>query len=209
MGLKLSVASYGESSTVRTIYLFIIRSLTPQQATGNAFAVAVQGVRGSYVKMAKKPETHDFYMQLALDEARKAGQNGEVPIGAILVAEDDKILAAAYNSTISLSDPSAHAEILALRKAGNKLKNYRLLNTTLYVTMEPCLMCMGAIVHARLKRLVFGAYDPKWGAAGSLYNFAEDKRLNHKIEIISGICLEECKNLIRYFFKEKRKNMRL
>jgi tRNA(adenine34) deaminase len=159
--------------------------------------------------MNQKPEGHQKYMKLAIDEAKKAGQNGEVPIGAVLVAEDDKILAAAYNSTISLCDPSAHAEILALREAGNKLKNYRLLNTTLYVTMEPCFMCMGAIVHARLKRLVFGTYDLKWGAAGSLYNFAEDERLNHKIEIISGICLEECKNLIQLFFKEKRKNIRL
>ncbi|MFH1975039.1 MAG: tRNA adenosine(34) deaminase TadA [Pseudomonadota bacterium] len=159
--------------------------------------------------MNQKPEAHEKYMKLAIDEAKKAGQNGEVPIGAVLVAEDDKILAAAYNSTISLCDPSAHAEILALREAGKKLKNYRLLNTTLYVTIEPCFMCMGAIVHARLKRLVFGTYDPKWGAAGSLYNFAEDERLNHKIEIIPGISLEECKNLIQLFFKEKRKNIRL
>lgn len=159
--------------------------------------------------MNQKPEAHEKYMKLAIDEAKKAGQNGEVPIGAVLVAEDDKILAAAYNSTISLCDPSAHAEILALREAGKKLKNYRLLNTTLYVTIEPCFMCMGAIVHARLKRLVFGTYDPKWGAAGSLYNFAEDERLNHKIEIIPGISLEECKNLIQLFFKEKRKKIRL
>ncbi|MBU1182645.1 MAG: tRNA adenosine(34) deaminase TadA [Proteobacteria bacterium] len=159
--------------------------------------------------MNQKPEAHEKYMKLAIDEAKKAGQNGEVPIGAVLVAEDDKILAAAYNSTISLCDPSAHAEILALRKAGKKLKNYRLLNTTLYVTIEPCFMCMGAIVHSRLKRLVFGTYDPKWGAAGSLYNFAKDERLNHKIEIIPGISLEECKNLIQLFFKEKRKNIRL
>lgn len=154
--------------------------------------------------MNQKAEAHKTYMKLALNEAKKAGQNGEVPIGAILVAEDDKILAVASNSTISLCDPSAHAEILALREAGNKLKNYRLLNTTLYVTMEPCLMCMGAIVHARLKRLVFGTYDIKWGAAGSLYNFAEDKRLNHKTDIISGICEEECKSLIQEFFKKRR-----
>jgi len=154
--------------------------------------------------MNQKPEAHKKYMMLAMDEAKKAGQNGEVPIGAILVSEDDKILAAAYNNTISFCDPSAHAEILALREAGNKLNNYRLINTTLYVTMEPCLMCMGAIVHARLKRLVFGTYDPKWGAAGSLYNFAEDERLNHRTDIISGICEEECKSLIQEFFKKRR-----
>jgi tRNA(adenine34) deaminase len=154
--------------------------------------------------MAKKPETHEFYMQLALDEAKKAGQKGEVPIGAILVAKDGEILAAACNSTISLSDPSAHAEIIALRKAGNKLRNYRLLDTILYVTTEPCLMCMGAIVHARLKSVVFGTYDPKWGAAGSLYNFAEDGRLNHRTDIISGVLEEECRALIKEFFRTKR-----
>jgi tRNA(adenine34) deaminase len=154
--------------------------------------------------MAMKTETHQFYMQLALDEAKKAGQKGEVPIGAILVAKDGEILAAAYNSAISLSDPSAHAEILAIRKAGNILCNYRLLDTTLYVTTEPCLMCMGAIVHARLKKVVFGTYDPKWGAAGSLYNFADDGRLNHRIDLIAGICEEECRDLIQQFFKNRR-----
>jgi len=154
--------------------------------------------------MNRIQEAHEKYMKLALDEAKKAGQNGEVPIGAILVAEDDKILAAAHNSAVSLSDPSAHAEILALREAGYKLKNYRLLNTSLYVTVEPCIMCMGAIVHARLKRLVFGTYDPKWGAAGSLYNFAEDKRLNHITDIVSGVCEEECKSLIQEFFRKRR-----
>jgi tRNA(adenine34) deaminase len=149
-------------------------------------------------------ETHGKYMNLALGEAKKAGQNGEVPIGAVLVAEDGRMLSAAYNRIIELSDPSAHAEIIALREAGNTLKNYRLLNTTLYVTTEPCIMCMGAIVHARLKRLVFGTYDPKWGAAGSLYNFAGDKRLNHRTEVISGVCEEECRSLIQEFFKKKR-----
>ncbi|RPJ15362.1 MAG: tRNA adenosine(34) deaminase TadA [Desulfobacteraceae bacterium] len=144
------------------------------------------------------------YMMLAIGEAKKAGQNGEVPIGAVLVAEDGRMLSAAYNRIIELSDPSAHAEIIALREAGNTLKNYRLLNTTLYVTTEPCIMCMGAIVHARLKRLVFGTYDPKWGAAGSLYNFAGDKRLNHRTEVISGVFEEECRSLLQEFFKKKR-----
>jgi tRNA(adenine34) deaminase len=149
-------------------------------------------------------ETHGKYMRIALGEAKKAGQKGEVPIGAVLVAEDGRLLSAEHNRIIELSDPSAHAEILALREAGNILKNYRLPDTTLYVTIEPCLMCMGAIVHARLKRIVFGTYDPKWGAAGSLYNFAGDKRLNHMTEVISGVCEEECRNLIQEFFKKKR-----
>jgi len=147
---------------------------------------------------------HEKYMMQAIDEAKKAGQNGEVPIGAILVAESGEILSSAHNRTISLCDPSAHAEILALREAGNKTINYRLLNTILYVTVEPCIMCMGAIIHARIKRVIFGAYDPKGGAAGSLYNFAEDKRLNHRTEIIPGICEEECRNLIQDFFKARR-----
>lgn len=151
---------------------------------------------------------HEEYMKQAIAEAKKAGQKGEVPIGAILVAGNGAVLSSAHNRTISLCDPSAHAEILALRKAGVKINNYRLLNTVLYVTVEPCIMCMGAIIHARIKRVVFGAYDHRGGAAGSLYNFAEDKRLNHRTEIISGICEEECRNLIQEFFREKRQGCR-
>ena len=147
---------------------------------------------------------HEEYMKQAIDEAKKAGQNGEVPIGAILVAENGGVLSSAYNRTISLCDPSAHAEILVLREAGNKIKNYRLLGTILYVTVEPCIMCMGAIIHARIKSVVFGTYDPKGGAAGSLYNFAEDKRLNHRTEVIPGVCEEECRSLMREFFIKKR-----
>lgn len=143
-------------------------------------------------------------MKLAIGEAKKAGQNGEVPIGAILVAQNGDVLSSAYNMTISLCDPSAHAEILALREAGNKIRNYRLLNTILYVTVEPCIMCMGAIIHSRIKSVAFGTYDPKGGAAGSLYNIAEDNRLNHKTVIISGVCEEECRSLIQDFFRKRR-----
>ena len=143
-------------------------------------------------------------MELALQEAKKAEQIGEVPVGAILVSENEEILAAAHNLTIQLVDPTAHAEILALRKAALEINNYRLLNTTLYVTVEPCIMCMGAIVHARISRVVFGATDPKWGAAGSLYNVAEDDRLNHRVEIIAGVCAEDCRRLIQDFFRAKR-----
>jgi len=148
--------------------------------------------------------THEKYMKLAVRQAEKAGQKGEVPIGATLIAENGEVLSSAYNMTITRSDPSAHAEILAMRKASNKLKNYRLLNTILYVTIEPCVMCMGAVIHARIKRVVFGAYDPKGGAAGSLYNLAEDGRLNHRASIISGICEEECRSLIQAFFRKRR-----
>ena len=149
-------------------------------------------------------EIHTEFMNLALEEAKKAGQKAEVPIGAVLVAESGDILSRSHNQTISLADPTAHAEIIALRRAAQKVLNYRLLSTTLYVTIEPCIMCMGAIVHARVSRVVFGAKDTKWGAAGSLYNFADDTRLNHRPEIIDGVCQDECRTLIQDFFREKR-----
>jgi tRNA(adenine34) deaminase len=147
---------------------------------------------------------HIDFMDLALSEAKKAGQKKEVPIGAVLIAENDELLAAEHNQTITLNDPTAHAEMLALRSAAKKVGNYRLLNTTLYVTVEPCPMCMGAIMHARISRVVFGTRDPKWGAAGSLYNLAEDHRFNHQPEIIEGICQSECKKLMQDFFRSKR-----
>ena len=144
------------------------------------------------------------YMRHALIEAEKAKRLDEVPIGAVLVDHKERILARSYNRIIHKTDPTAHAEILLLRKAAKKIKNYRLLRTTLYVTIEPCIMCMGAIVHARVARVVFGAKDIKWGAAGSLYNFADDKRLNHKIEVTGGVCETECKTIIQQFFRKKR-----
>ncbi len=144
------------------------------------------------------------FMKMAIKEAKKAGQKDEVPVGAVLVSESGDILSLSHNQVITFADPTAHAEISALRKAAIKVSNYRLLNTTLYVTIEPCVMCMGAIVHARVARVVFGANDLKWGAAGSLYNFAEDTRLNHRPEIISGVCQDECRELIQEFFRSKR-----
>ena len=149
-------------------------------------------------------DTHEDFMEIALQEAKKAGQIGEVPVGAILISENGEIIATAHNQTIKLIDPTAHAEILALRKAALEISNYRLLNTTLYVTVEPCIMCMGAIVHARISRVVFGATDPKWGAAGSLYNFAADDRLNHRVKITTGVCAEDCRRLMQNFFRAKR-----
>ena len=144
------------------------------------------------------------FMHLALEEAKKAGQMGEVPIGAILVSDTEAILSSAHNRTIDQADPTAHAEILALRYAARKANNYRLLNTTLYVTVEPCIMCMGAIVHARVAKVVFGADDPKWGGAGSMYNFADDDRFNHRVTITKGVCEEECRALMQDFFRAKR-----
>jgi tRNA(adenine34) deaminase len=147
---------------------------------------------------------HIELMKKALDEAEKAGQKGEVPIGAVLVADNHQILAADHNRTITLNDPTAHAEILALRSGAAKIGNYRLLNTTLYVTVEPCPMCMGATIHARVSRVIFGTRDPRWGAAGSLYNFAAEKRFNHRPEVIEGVCKADCKSLVQEFFRQKR-----
>ena len=147
---------------------------------------------------------HEYYMQQAITQAQKAEASGEVPIGAVITDANGTILATAHNQTILKSDPTAHAEIEALRKASAKLQNYRLLSTTLYATVEPCVMCMGAIVHARVQCVVFGASDPKWGAAGSLYNFSEDTRLNHHPQIIGGVKEEECRTMIQAFFRSRR-----
>jgi len=147
---------------------------------------------------------HEYYMRQAIAEARKAEESGEVPVGAVLKDAEGTILATAHNQTIFKSDPTAHAEIEALRKASAKLHNYRLLSTTLYATVEPCFMCMGAIVHARVQCVVFGAPDPKWGAAGSLYNFPGDTRLNHHPQIIRGICADECRTMLQRFFRMRR-----
>ena len=149
--------------------------------------------------------TDDDYMRLALKQAEKAGQNDEVPIGSVIVAETGEIISSARNMTISLADPTAHAEMMAIRDAARFLGNYRLTGATLYTTIEPCIMCMGAIIHARLKRVVYGADDPKWGGAGTLYNFAEDFRLNHRVDVVPGVCADECRDLIQVFFRNKRK----
>ena len=154
--------------------------------------------------MTIKADTHEYFMEIALNEAEKAGQIGEVPVGALVVSENGEILSTAYNRPIALVDPTAHAEILAIRKAAFEIKNYRLLNTTLYATVEPCIMCMGAIVHARVSRVVYGAPDAKWGAAGSLYNYAEDNRLNHRVEIIADVHADACRRLMQDFFRTKR-----
>ena len=148
--------------------------------------------------------TDSDFMKVALIQAQKSYNIDEVPIGAVLVHEQ-KILAKAHNQTISLSDPSAHAEILAIRKAAKNNKNYRLPGVTIYVTIEPCIMCMGALIHARIKRIVFGDRDTKWGGCGSLYHLECDKRMNHSIQVTEGICEKECRVLIQEFFQNKRK----
>lgn len=143
------------------------------------------------------------WMQLALKAAAAAGEQGEVPVGAVLV-KDGTLIAAGGNQPITLQDPTAHAEIRVLRAAAQHFCNYRLPGTTLYVTLEPCLMCIGAIIHARVERLVYGAADPKTGAVSSLYTIGTDDRLNHSLVITPGILADECGELLRTFFRKKR-----
>ena len=142
-------------------------------------------------------------MQHALELARRAEAEGEVPVGAVIV-KDEQVVGEGWNRPISANDPTAHAEIMALRAAAKNLNNYRLLNTTLYVTLEPCSMCAGAIIHARVKRLVYAAADPKGGAAGSVFSILPGDQLNHRVEITSGIMAEECSALLSNFFQQRR-----
>ena len=148
-------------------------------------------------------ESEEYYMGLALAEAQKAQAAGEVPVGAVIVSEGN-VIGKGFNRPISGNDPTAHAEIVALRDAAQRQQNYRLSNATLYCTVEPCMMCAGAIIHARIARVVFGTPDPKAGAAGSIYNVLTDPRLNHRVEVLSGIREDECAALLRQFFSARR-----
>lgn len=143
------------------------------------------------------------FMRLAIDEARRAMARGEVPVGAVLV-KDEQVIATGGNAPIATHDPSAHAEIATLRAGGAMLGNYRLDGTVLYVTLEPCLMCAAAIVHARVRRLVFGAFDPKAGAAGGMIDAFALKGLNHRVDVFGGVLEEECGALLSGFFTATR-----
>ena len=148
-------------------------------------------------------EQDNQWMLHALTLAAKAGAQGEVPVGAVLV-RDGEVLGEGWNQPITLNDPSAHAEMLALRAAGQAVGNYRLPNTTLYVTLEPCPMCVGAMIHARVERVVFGAFDPKTGAAGSAFDLLTDERHNHRITVQGGVLAESCAATLRDFFRARR-----
>jgi tRNA(adenine34) deaminase len=148
-------------------------------------------------------ENDEKWMRLALEEASLARTAGEVPVGAVII-RGEELLAKAHNSPIALSDPSAHAELLAIRRASAGIGNYRLAGTTLYTTLEPCLMCAGAILQSRIERLVFGAADPKSGAAVSLYRIFDDRRLNHAVVVTGGILRDACAEILSGFFREKR-----
>jgi tRNA(adenine34) deaminase len=146
-------------------------------------------------------------MQRAIDEAEKARAKDEVPIGCVIVLEG-KIIARGHNLRESTQDPTAHAELIAIRKAARKLQSWRLLNTTLYVTLEPCTMCMGAIILSRIPTVVFGCYDPKGGAAGSLYDLSGDSRLNHNVALVPQVLERECSGLLSSFFAALRSRKR-
>ncbi|WP_133405947.1 tRNA adenosine(34) deaminase TadA [Parashewanella tropica] len=152
-------------------------------------------------------QTDEKWMQRAMELAEQAEAKGEVPVGAVLVI-DDKEIASAYNLSIAAHDPCGHAEIRCLREAGKALENYRLIDTTLYVTLEPCSMCAGAIIHARVGRVVFGAKDEKTGAAGSACNVLHHPSANHIVDLSSGILEQECSHQLSQFFKKRRQEIK-
>lgn len=149
----------------------------------------------------------EYWMRFALKAAQTALVLDEVPVGAVIVS-NDQLIASANNLSITQHDPSAHAEVVALRAAAKKLQNYRLTDTTMYVTLEPCMMCAGAMLHARVRRLVFGASDPKTGVAGGQFDWLADSKHTHKIEIVGGVLQEDCSQLLKNFFQQKRQQSR-
>ena len=148
-------------------------------------------------------EFDEKYMKMALEEAERACQKGEIPVGAILL-KGDRVLAKDHNRCIELSDPTAHAEILVLRKGGEMLRNYRLNDTVMYVTVEPCPMCVSAMVHSRISRLVFGTPEPKFGAVESKFKLLNDNGLNHKVKVDRGILEKDCVEILKVFFRDRR-----
>ena len=151
----------------------------------------------------KEKEDFVYFMKIALQEARKAFIKDEVPVGAVLV-KNDEVIAKAHNIKEGLNDPTGHAEILVIKKGAQKTDNWRLIDSTLYVTKEPCIMCTGAILNARIGRLVYGCRDDKGGAVDSLFHLLSDKRLNHKVQVISGVLKDECSEILQCFFKTRR-----
>ncbi len=173
----------------------------PQEPTGRCAGL-------SMAEAGAVPSERDRrYMSLALDAAQSARAAGEVPVGAVLVCGDE-VIATGFNHPIGAHDPSAHAEMIALRKAAQSLQNYRLPGCELYVTLEPCLMCAGAIMHARLARVVFGAHDPKTGACGSVVDAFANSQLNHHTQVTGGVLATECGNTLKSFFADRRRAIR-
>jgi len=154
------------------------------------------------------PKTDEHWMQMAIEAGKRAAEKGEVPVGACIVDANYKLLAVASNLTITNSDPTAHAEIIALREAGATIGNYRLVGATVYSTIEPCAMCAGALVNARIARLVFGAHDERFGAVETHFGLCTNDKLNHRIEVVSGVLADECRELMQQFFRKMRRPAR-
>lgn len=148
-------------------------------------------------------EHHQFYMEKAIEQANLAEEIGEVPVGAVVVLNSE-IIGSGYNRCITDSDPSLHAEMVAIRQAAQRINNYRLVGASLYVTLEPCSMCAGLLVHSRLKQLIYGTNDPKAGAAGSIMNLVQHEQLNHKIEIVPNVLDDTCSEMLSQFFRKRR-----
>ncbi|MFW6147974.1 MAG: tRNA adenosine(34) deaminase TadA [Thermodesulfobacteriota bacterium] len=165
---------------------------------------ALGAQKRSSTREAANPVGFQYLMYEALQEAGKAREAGEVPIGALVAGPSHEIIARAHNQCISLNDPTAHAEILAIRQASKVVGNYRLNQTTILVTIEPCPMCIGAILNARIETLVFGAFDSKFGASGLIGDLAGDKKIHHKLEVIPGVLEAECRQIMQQFFRERR-----
>jgi tRNA(adenine34) deaminase len=159
--------------------------------------------RFAAIDLQPVPREDERFMRMALEEARRAGEEGEVPVGAVLVNAGE-VIGRGRNRPIALGDPTAHAEMLAIREGAAKARNYRLPDSTLYATLEPCAMCAGALLQARVRRLVYGAEDAKAGAVKSLYGLLADDRLNHRVDVTSGVLEEECREILRRFFRERR-----
>jgi tRNA(adenine34) deaminase len=161
------------------------------------------------IRIRRHMQRHDQdlqFMHMALQQAALAPAVGEVPIAAVLV-HDGHVLASAHNDREASQDPTAHAEMIVIRKAAEQLRMWRLTDTTLYVTLEPCAMCAGAIVQSRIARLVFGAWDPKAGACGSIFDIPAERRLNHRVEVLGGLLEQESQALLQHFFRSKRRHM--
>lgn len=164
-------------------------------------------MNGYFLKNMSEQCSDEYWMAKALEYASKAEQLNEIPVGAVLV-KDNQLIAAGYNRSIIDNDASAHAEMIAIREGGKTLNNYRLIDCTLYVTLEPCSMCAGLLVHSRIKRLVFGAKDAKTGAAGSIMNLLQEPKLNHQVEVQSDVLAQQCGEIISLFFKRRRQEIK-
>ncbi len=157
------------------------------------------------IKPKQSQSIDEYWMSIALEQAKLAAEHDEIPVGAVLINENNILIAKGHNQPIEACDPTAHAEIIVLREAARKLINYRLPGTTLYVTLEPCTMCVGALVQARVKRIVYGALEPKTGAIESAYQLFREGRFNHIPELFGGVCKDNCSFLMRTFFEQKRR----